>query len=81
MTLDMDDFTEYINEINQSKKLSNQTYIENKKVKFAEEILKRYANEYSTFPRVTHDLSPLEEWLILELYEIHQEIIDYQDSR
>lgn len=39
----------------------------NEKAEFAVKTLKRYAAENHTLPRGTSDISPLEEWLILEL--------------
>lgn len=43
-------------------------YIMNEKVDFAVNILERYAKENKTLVRGTTDLSPLEQWLIIELY-------------
>jgi hypothetical protein len=40
----------------------------NEKAKFAVKTLKRYAKENSVLPRSTSDLSPLETWLILNLW-------------
>jgi hypothetical protein len=41
----------------------------NNKAKFAVEILKRYAEQTGNLLRGTSDLSPLEEWLIIQLFE------------
>lgn len=38
------------------------------KAQFACDILKQYADENGTFPRTTSDLSPLEQWLIVRLF-------------
>ena len=40
----------------------------NKLARFTVKILKKYAKEQGINPRNTSDLSPLEKWLILELY-------------
>ena len=40
----------------------------NKKAQFACDILKQSADENGTFPRTTSDLSPLEQWLIVRLF-------------
>lgn len=42
--------------------------IQNKRAEFAVRILKQYAKECGTLPRSTSDLSPMEEWLILQLH-------------
>ena len=34
------------------------------------QILHQYANEQDVYPRSTMDLSPMEEWLILELINL-----------
>jgi len=39
------------------------------KSEFATEMLKQYAKENCVITRSTSDLSPLEEWLIVKLYE------------
>ena len=44
----------------------------NDKAEFAVKILKQYAHENGTMVRGTTDLSPLEMWLILRLYEIEK---------
>lgn len=44
----------------------------NKKAKFAVKTLKEYAIENQTTARGTTDISPLEEWLILKLYDIER---------
>lgn len=44
----------------------------NKKAKFAVKTLKEYALESQTTARGTTDISPLEEWLILKLYDIER---------
>lgn len=41
----------------------------NDKAKFAVEILLRYQHETGVLPRSTSDLSPLEEWLIIQMYQ------------
>ena len=35
---------------------------------FAVAIIRQYANETGTKPRSTSDISPFEEWLIIQLY-------------
>jgi len=40
----------------------------NEKAEFASQILKRYAYEHQILARSTSDISPLEEWLILQLF-------------
>jgi hypothetical protein len=42
----------------------------NFKAKFAVDILKQYAIEGGTMPRGTNDISPLEEWLLLKLFDV-----------
>lgn len=51
----------------------------NKKAKFAVKLLKEYALENQTTARSTSDISPLEEWLILKLYDIER-IAEEQDK-
>jgi hypothetical protein len=46
--------------------------IVNDKVKFALEILKKYSDQSGNLPRATSDLSPLEEFLIMELYQANR---------
>ena len=41
----------------------------NQKEKFAVEIIKQYANEKHIPARSTSDLSPMEKWLILRLFD------------
>lgn len=41
------------------------------KAEFAVKVLRRYALENSVLPRSTSDLSPMESWLILRLWELH----------
>lgn len=41
----------------------------NKKAEFAVDKLKEYAKENQLPPRSTSDLSPLEQWLIIQLYK------------
>lgn len=40
----------------------------NEKAEFAVKILKQYAEETGNLPRGTSDISPLEEWLILQMF-------------
>ena len=42
--------------------------MKNQKAQFACDILKQYAAENQTNPRTTSDLSPLEQWLIVRLF-------------
>ncbi len=43
-------------------------YIPTEKSEFAVEILKQYATENGIPARSTSDLSPMEEWLIIQLF-------------
>ena len=47
----------------------------NEKAEFAVKILREYAKENKTLMRCTSDLSPLEEWLIIQLYNHGSKII------
>ena len=42
---------------------------------FAVEILRQYAHENQVPPRSTSDLSPLEQWLINQLYENEKDFL------
>jgi len=48
--------------------------IMNKKQNFLVKVLREYAKENKTVCRSTSDLSPLEEWLILRLYNVNNNI-------
>jgi len=45
----------------------------NEEASFAIKTLRRYADEKGIPHRSTSDLSPLEEWLIMEMYKLAQE--------
>lgn len=40
---------------------------------FAVDILKQYSTECHTLPRGTNDISPFEEWLIIQLHNTYKE--------
>ena len=48
----------------------NENMVRNEKAEFAVKILLEYANENGINGRDTTDLSPLEQWLILRLYNV-----------
>lgn len=45
----------------------------NEKAEFAVQMLRKYAHQTGNLLRGTSDLSPLEEWLIIQLYEAQKE--------
>lgn len=48
----------------------------NEKAEFAVQMLRKYAHQTGNMLRGTSDLSPLEEWLIIQLYEAQKERVE-----
>ena len=53
---------------NKAKKFYGDIMVINKQAEFAVALLKQYADIQQTLVRATDDLSPLEQWLMLKLY-------------
>lgn len=53
--------------------LKKKKRINNPKVEFVIQVLKQYAKENSIIIRSTSDLSPLEQWLLIKLYDTYKQ--------